>query len=224
MSMTGMRWIFVALLVVVLILGFLNGPLTLGITQEWSSGNYRFAGGTHPVALAFAVVISGLYLLLMYSPAPSIGSPFPGLFRRFVAFFVDFAFAMLVIAPVIGALATLTEWKRTGTFQWSFERATHAGSDIWLTIAGILLGAVALIPYYTVPLIRGRPSPGACVTGYHVIPDDRNTLTPAMAVSRTLVGFFALSAWPLALIVARDSKTGKFWLDKVFHTRAVKLM
>lgn len=223
MGAKEMRWIFVALLAIVIILGFIGGPISLGISQSWSNGNYRFAGGTHPLALALAAVTVGLYLWLMYSPVPSTGSPLPGLFRRFIAFFLDFIIAMIVVAPTVGVLTTITEWKRTGAFQWNFERATQASTDSWFTVAGIFLSTLALIPYYAFPLVRGRPSPGACMAGYHVIPDEGAGMTAGMAVSRTLLGFVAMSAWPLALLIARDRRRGKFWLDKIFHTRAVKL-
>jgi hypothetical protein len=50
-----------------------------------SSSGYRFAGGTQPWALAFAVAVIGLYLLRMYAEPAKLGHPLPGVFRRFVA-------------------------------------------------------------------------------------------------------------------------------------------
>jgi hypothetical protein len=44
-----------------------------------------------------------------------------------------------------------------------------------------------------------------------------------MALLRTLLGFIAACGAYLAPFIARDRKKGKFWLDKVFDTRAVTL-
>lgn len=48
-------------------------------------------------------------------------------------------------------------------------------------------------------------------------------MTVRTAVLRTLLGFVAACGAYLAPFVARDRKKGKFWLDGVFDTRAVRL-
>jgi uncharacterized RDD family membrane protein YckC len=130
---------------------------------------------------------------------------------------------MIAVGPIVGILPTLTEWRRTGVFEWNFERTTHAAGDGWLIGIATTSCFVALIIYYAYPLIRRRPSPGACIAGYQIIADEDATITPQKAVLRTLLGFVATSAWYLAPFIARDRKQGKFWLDKVFDTRAVKV-
>lgn len=221
--MKEFRWLFVIVLAVALSLAFLSAPISLGVSAEWSNGNYRFAGGTHPVALGLALTISGLYLLLMFAPPASFGAPLPSVFRRFGAFWLDFILAMILVTPVVGVLPALTEWKRTGSFQWNFERTTHAPGDGWLLTAGLILVSVGIVLYYAYPLIRCRPSPGACIVGYQIVPDDGITITPKMALLRTLLGIVAASAAYLAPFIARDQQRGKFWLDKVFGTRAMIL-
>jgi hypothetical protein len=223
MRMKELRWLFLAVLAVVLFSSFISGPVTFGISQRWTNGKYLFAGGTHPIALTFALIIVVLYLLLMFAPPPNLGAPFPGVFRRFVAFWLDFVLAMMVIGPFTGILPTLTEWRRTGDFRWNFERTTHAPGDGWLTTAGLILGFVALVFYYAFPLDRRRPSPGACIAGYQIVPDDGVTMTPKAALLRTLLGFIAACGAYLAPFIARDRRKGKFWLDRVFGTRALTL-
>lgn len=85
------------------------------------------------------------------------------------------------------------------------------------------LGFAALVFYYALPLIRCRPSPGACIVGYQIVPDEETIMSRRTAVLRTLLGFIAVAAAYLALFIGRDRKNGKFWLDKVFGTRAVRL-
>jgi len=175
------------------------------------------------LALAFAVGIIFLYLLLPYTEPAELGQPLPGVFRRFVAFWIDFVLAMVAVAPVVGIVPMLTEWKRTGVFSWSFIRATHAPGDGLLITAGLLLTLVALVFYYALPLVWGKPSPGTCIAGYQVVSDDGVTLTLRTAVLRTMLGFIAACGPYIAPFIGRDRKKGKFWLDNVFHTRAMIL-
>jgi hypothetical protein len=223
MTTKELRWLFLAVLGVALCVSFFSEPATYGISAEWTNGNYRFAGGTHPVALTFAFIISVLYCLLMFAPTPNLGEPLPGVFRRFVTFWLDFILALMLMAPVIGVLPALTEWKRTGNFEWNFERTTHAPGDGWLVTVGLVVLFAGLVFYYAFPLIRHRPSPGACITGYQIVPDEGVTMTLRTAILRTLLGFIAACAAYVAPFVARDRKQGKFWLDAVFGTRALIL-
>ncbi len=161
-------------------------------------------------------------LALDVCPPANLGEPLPGVFRRFVTFWLDFILAMILITPIVGIFPALTEWKRTGTFQWHFERTLHAPGDGWLVAAGAILLIPGLVFYFAFPLIRRRPSPGACITGYQVVPDDGITMTVRTAILRTLLGFIAACAAYLAPFIARNRKKGKFWLDTVFGTRALR--
>jgi hypothetical protein len=223
MGMKELRWLFVAVLAAGFGLSLSSDPLTIGVSQEWINGKYRFAGGTSPVALGFALMVAALYLLLMFAPPPRVGEPLPGVFRRFLTFFLDFILAMTLMTPVIGILPTLTEWKRTGTFEWHFGRTVYASGDGWLTAAMLILIVPWLVFYFAFPLIRRRPSPGACIAGYQIVPDDGTRITMRTAILRTLLGFIAACGAYAAPFVARDRKKGKFWLDEIFGTRALKL-
>jgi len=223
MEVKELRWLFIAFLVALIVVSYISTPATFGISQQWTNGEYRFTAGTHPVALALALLFAGLYTLLMIAPPANLGAPLPGVFRRFVTFFLDFLFAMFLVIPIIGILPMLTEWRRTGAFEWYFERTVPAPGDGWLTTAGFLLIIPGLIFYFAFPLLRRRPSPGACVAGYQIVPDEGTTLTVRTAILRTLLGFIAASGAYIAPFIARDRKRGKFWLDAVFGTRALKL-
>jgi RDD family protein len=222
MDIRELRWLFVVVLVGTFILGSVSEPATFGISLQWTNDDYRFAGGTHPVALTLAVIVATLYLLLMFAPPAALGQPLHGVFRRFLTFWLDLALAMVLITPVIGILPALTEWRRTGSFQWNFERMSHAPGDGWLALAVAGFVIWGLVLYFAFPLLRRKPTPGACITGYQIVPDAEKTMTFWLAILRTLLGFIALCAWYLAPFIARDRKNGKFWLDAVFGTRARK--
>lgn len=218
------RWIFLAALAPIAILGFVgSGPTYLGASIEISDGNYRFAGGTDPRALLYAALVIVLYILILRSEPGEQGEPLSGLLRRFVAFWIDFALGMIAIAPVVGILPAMMEWKRTGTFVWNFERMTPAHGDGLLAGIGVLLSFLGLVCFYACPLIYRLPTPGSCIMGYRIVADDGGTLTVKSCVLRVLLGIIATGVWPVAPWIGRDKKKGKFWLDKVFETRAVKL-
>jgi RDD family len=230
MNVRHCRWAFGA--VVGLFLGLLFWisvfdseliPTTVGVSAGWTNGGYQYGGGTAPWLLGFAVMVLALYVLLMEATPIGPGTPFPSVLRRLAAFWLDFIVAMSIVTAPLGLLAVILERRRTGVFQWSFERETYATGD--LAVAGFSVFAcfAFLLFYYAVPVARRRPSPGACILGYQVLPDDAERLTFRKAILRTLLGFLAVAAAPIALFVARRQKEGKFWLDAVFHTRATYL-
>jgi hypothetical protein len=226
MKVSQIRWLFLGLLAFLIVLSIvLSGaqPVTFGASAEWSDGRYQFAGGTNPPALLLAAVAISLYILLMYAVPSELGKPLPGLFRRYVAFWLDFILAMVGITPILGLLPMIVEWRRTGVFRWTFARGSSAPSDGLLATLSVSVTFVALLFYYAWPLIRRRPSPGACVLKYQVLPDDGETLPLRSVVLRVLLGFVAVASFPIAPFISRDRKNGKFWLDKVFNTRALLL-
>jgi uncharacterized RDD family membrane protein YckC len=144
--------------------------------------------------------------------------------RRFVAFWIDFMFAMMVVGPILGILPVLTEWRRTGEFAWNFERTIYAEGDGVMAAMSVALAGAALFCYFTLPLVRNKPTPGSCIMGYQVASEGSAPLSFWKAFARCVLGFAAMSGWFLAFFIARDRKNGKFWLDKVFGTRAVKIV
>ena len=67
MKPTELRWMFIAVLAVLLFVAFWSGPFDFGVSESWTNGSYRFAAGTHPGALALSVLILFLYILLLFS-------------------------------------------------------------------------------------------------------------------------------------------------------------
>jgi hypothetical protein len=216
------RWLFVAFLALEIVASytFSGEPQPSGVSAEWANDAYHFAGGTAPWALGFAVLIASLYILIMDAAPVVSGAPLPGLLRRFAAFSLDFMLAMFMVAPMVGLIPLFFEWKRTRVFAWTFTRTTSTAFDIPVTVVSMLLTVVGLLFYYSIPILRRRPSPGSCILGYQVLPDGENPLTLRRAMLRSVLGFIAVSGAYVAPFVARDQKHGKFWLDRVFGTRA----
>jgi uncharacterized RDD family membrane protein YckC len=223
MNIRLLRWIFATVIATFLVLSFVYEIPAIGVSAEWTNNRYSYSGGTTPWAIASAFLVAVLYFLLMYASPSGTGQPLPGVFRRFVAFWLDFMLGMVAIAPFLGILPLIREWRRTGVFAWTFVRTTPAPGDTLQATVGVLCCSVALVCYFALPLIRRKPSPGTCILGYQVIPVEGTTVGLRTAVLRTLLGFIAVCAAYLAPFVSRDRKRGQFWLDKVFGTQAVRL-
>jgi hypothetical protein len=220
---TDFRWPFLIILAGVILIGNLAEPASLGLSAEWSDVTYRFAGGTAPWALASSVVIGILYSLLMVASSAKTLNPLPGIFRRWLAFWIDFVFAIMMVAPIFGVIPCIREWRRTGIFEWSFERNFSAAGDGWVMALTFLLSFTGILVYWAFPLMRGRPSPGSSILGYQITVSDENPMTFRRAFLRTVVGIVAACAPYLAPFIKRDRKRGQFWLDAVFGTYAVRL-
>jgi uncharacterized RDD family membrane protein YckC len=227
MKVSEIRWLFVGLLTILFILGFVvsmeDESRTIGVSASLTNGHYRFAGGTDPRGLVVALVVIALYFLLMYAVPEELGKPLPGLFRRYIAFWLDFILAVAGISPIVGLIPTIAEWRRTRVFEWTVERTSPAPGDWFLATASILLTFVVLLFYYSWPLMRHRPTPGACVLKYQVVSENGGRLSLRTSVLRALLGFVAVATFYIAPFISRDRKKGQFWLDKVFSTRAVLL-
>ncbi len=225
-TITGMtarqfRWIFVGLLLFEWTATGVSGPSTIGAAAEWSSSDgYRFAAGTSPWALAAALGIAGLYILLMCANFGHTDTPVVGVIRRLAALWLDLMLAMVILAPTIGIFPLLLEWARTGTFAWSVERTTPVATDIPVTMLSTLMGLPVLLFYFAVPVFRRRPSPGACIVGYEVLPDSGKSPTMKTALLRTIIGSVMVWAEPF---IGRDRKKGQLWVDRNFGTRATLL-
>jgi uncharacterized RDD family membrane protein YckC len=226
MKLRYVRWLFLPLLVyfVPASFGFSWLPaVNFGVQAETSNGNYHFSGGTSPWAIVVIAIVIVPYLVLMYAKDEDPpGKPLHGILRRFAAFWIDFIFAMFVIGPVLGILPVLLEWRRTGVFQWYFERDSAAPGDWVQALLGVALCFGFLLLYFSWPLTRRRPTPGGCILNYRVVRDDGSPLRFGRAVLHSLLGFVAMGWWFIALF-GRDKQKGKIWLDKVFNTHAEKL-
>ena len=192
---------------------FWHAPFMLGFSWEWSSTDgYSIAGGSAPWALEASALFLFVYLLLMFAPQAEPGGQIVGWWRRFAAFWLDFIFAMAILAPIVGLIPVYMEWKRTGVFAWMFERDTPApGDTLTSALSGFLMTLIFLF-YFVIPLIRARPSPGACAMGYQIVGDGGLSVGLTTALKRTVAGFTFLG----------DRKRSVAKIDGWFRTHPVK--
>jgi uncharacterized RDD family membrane protein YckC len=130
---------------------------------------------------------------------------------------------MMTVAPLLGLISILIEYRQTGAFDWVIERQEPHPLDALQAFGGVIIVFVAMTVYMAIPLSKGKPTLGACIAGYRVIADEGTQLTFRSACLRALLGSVALLGWPcwiLAYALKRDKEHGTFWLDLIFRTHA----
>ena len=115
MNAKHFRWLFLPLALYLLFRDY-SKTIVIGASLEIHDGEYHFAGGTEPKAIACALGIILLYGLFLFSLPAKHGNPMTGVFRRLLAACLDFILSMMAIVPILGLSLTLIEWKRTGVF------------------------------------------------------------------------------------------------------------
>lgn len=224
MKARELRWFLLGYLALLFVAMSLRSNETVGISANSVNSNYDFEAGAPPWSIAFGVVGAGLYIALLFVERGEYVKPMPHLLRRWLAGLIDWIWALLVPAFVPGLIAILLEYRKTGVFEWVVERQEPQHWDIPLAFAGILATMLVMMPAYCAFCwARGKPTPGSCIFGYRIAPDDGSRLNFWMACLRALLGGMALLGWPcwiLAAFLKRDKLKGQFWLDAIFDTHA----
>lgn len=117
------------------------------------------AAYTTPIAPLFSVLGIVLVFVLMRQELQVGDSRIAPLWRRYVAFLIDFWFSLFVFANVTAMAPLLLEAERTGSFQWRFERDYSVPSD-WTMAVLILICIATMVAYYVSPLANRRQTVG----------------------------------------------------------------
>ncbi len=180
-----------------------------------------YDSGSSPIALLVSFGIFALYVWVMRLPVdPMRRSVSAGMWRRFLAFYVDFMFGMLMVAPWAGLIAVAVEAIHTGTFAWSIHRDEATSADFMLSFGLVLPAMAALLMYFAWPQHRGNPSPGALLFGIWLKCD--KPLSLSSAAGRVVLGLLALSAGLITVPMALADPEKRMWQDKSFRTRVVR--
>ena len=92
-----------------------------------------------------------------------------GVWRRFGAFYLDFMFVLMALAPLAAIPMIVAEAGITGQFQWSFEREFSRPSDSGYLLPGIFCIFLGLYYYFYKHGQLNKPTIGQYVLNYTVI-------------------------------------------------------
>lgn len=219
MKTANLRWFSVAYFVLIVAAIESRAHKLAGAGPTWLDGNYGFEAGALPSSLAIGILGTVLLIALTLAPVATT-RPMPHLFRRWVAAWIDWILAFVLPTPFAGLAFAWNEYQRTGIFRWISQSPEPTTAQLG-TITLFIISTMVL--YFAIPWRLGKPTPGACILGDRISPDDGSQLTFGGAILRVLLGSVALLAWPswiLSFFVKRNRSAGKFWVDEVCKTHA----
>jgi hypothetical protein len=223
MKAASLRWFLLAYFVLLIAAAQIRSNEMGGSGPTWLDGNYGFEAGAPPWSLAFGIIGVGLFIVLISSSVDESAKPMPHLFRRWIAGWIDWILAFVAPTPFAGLAFVWIEYRRTGVFKWIIQSQDPSNLQMDMIVLFILF---SMVLYFAVPWWLGKPTPGACILGYRICPNDGSRFTFRNAIFRVLLGSVALLGWPswiLSYFLKRDKSRGKFWLDAVFKTHAQRL-
>jgi uncharacterized RDD family membrane protein YckC len=220
MKAAPLRWLLLAYFVLLMIAVQIRSKDLGGSGPTWLDGNYGFEAGAPPWSLAIGVIGAGFFIALISSSDDQISRSMPHLFRRWIAGWIDWILAFVVPTPFAGLVFVWDEYRQTGVFKWIIQSQEPSNLQLSMIVLFILS---SMVLYFAVPWWLGKPTPGACILGYRICPDDGSRFTFLNAIFRVLLGSVALLGWPswiFSYFLKRDKSRGKFWLDAIFNTHA----
>lgn len=212
-------------LVFILVVGFFyicsafsGGKLTA--SSECVNHDCVVSAAASPASIVGALIL--LVFVSFYRQAPFEKSPIAvGVWRRFGAFFLDYALTLFILSPVYTLPILIGEASHVGNFSWSFEREFSRPSDTAFLLPGIFATFVGILFYFYIHLRMSRQTVGQYVFGYRIVDGSLKNGSPAY-VKRVLLAPIGLCAWPVSVIFALRNPTKAFWWDIVSNTFAVK--
>jgi len=166
--------------------------------------NYKYQF-TASASLASILCSLGLLLILFLTPNKNkiyISENIVPLWRRIVAFFIDFTVILLIATPPAVLLVLIAEYRFTGNFLWQVKRDWSRNSDFLIIPIGFILVTLAFIIYLSLPPTKGRQTLGKYLLRYHFYSPNKSKITLIQSVSHTILGFFLSCIWIISVPVA----------------------
>lgn len=166
----------------------------------------------------FAAVAFAL-LILIYRPSASKPQPHRPvrLWRRLVAFLIDYFVSLMMIIPTIILVIVASRYFMTGDWAWTFQLAQESTTNLigFLSFASTI---ILMYLYFWLHTRFGRATLGQYVMGFQIMADSDH---PRFGWS-PLFAFIAMCSWHLWIWFKKDedSKIGQYWWDRASGTRA----
>jgi hypothetical protein len=215
------RFLVLALLVVAFFAVGWASDGNVGASSECINGRCVVAASSSLLAVIAAFGLIGLMYFYPQRQCPLDPSRVVGVWRRFGSFLVDFAFVLMIVAPLAALPVLAEEAKYADTFQWSFAREYSRPTDSLYFSLGALACFAALFLYFYQHARLGRPTVGQYVLSYRVVPSGGNK--PSYAL-RVLLSFVGLCMWPVSMILASRNPHKTFWWDAATNTEVVRVV
>jgi uncharacterized RDD family membrane protein YckC len=214
------NWIAFSIFLAFLPLFFL-GKQEVGFSIEIKNGVTRVAGGSSPSMLLVVLIV-----LFLFFNMPGVNREElkkAGMRRRFFSIVLDSFLSIFFFSATAGLIPMALEFARTKEFAWQFERDYLTPSDKLFGLPLVLITMFSIFMYFAYPMSRGKQTIGEYVLGLKVVgADGVQQLSLKQAMFRTVLGYVALCAAPITLILGKD-KQGRTWYDKVTECRVLRV-
>lgn len=197
-----------------LICVYFFGGGQIGFSYEQNDQKIIVACGTHPVLLGWAAVGIGVFYALIHRNYHLQTAGTPSLRRRFVAFVIDFYFALFISGSIEAILPLIVEARRTGHFAWHFVRRFSVPSDAMFALLA-LLSIILLAIYFIYPMTRGKQTVGCYLM--RIVVRRRGAENASFSWRQGLMRLryeaMGFGFWPYTLWKGIDN-SGQTWYDR----------
>lgn len=216
-----MRLLAFLVVIVAFVLSTWASGGSIGASSECVNDDCLVAASSSALSIVTAIV---LLLFLVFYPrheeVPDL-SKAVGVWRRFGAFFLDFALAILIASPIVTLPILFAEASHSGAFVWSFHRDFSRPTDsLYLAPAAFAMFLVLFLYFYLHARI-GRATIGQYILGFRIRPADGND-APKHGM-RVVLSFMGLCVWPVSAILALCHPRKAFWWDSATATNAIRM-
>jgi len=208
-----------------LLVGFVLMELIVGTTVGFSvkvvNDKALVEGGSNPALLIWAAVSIPVLARTWIREMPCEVVGVPSWKRRFAAVVIDFFVATAVMAPFLGLVPLAIEASRTGTLVWAFERHYTVASDWYVVIPLTVIGMLALMLYFALPIVRDRQTIGCFLLRLKVTPGKSvlgGRFALPQALRRVVLAFIGLCSGPFIWLLGRG-EDGTTWYDRMTNCR-----
>jgi len=123
----------------------------VGLSYFRSGEKTVVSSATHPVPLVWAAAGICFFWILMRKEFREEPTACASLARRFLAFLVDLYLVVLVSGSVLVLIPLSVEARRTGHFEWSFDREYVVPTDAYVLLPLSLIGVLVLFFIMRIP-------------------------------------------------------------------------
>lgn len=178
-----------------------------------------FSTVREPYAALWALVVGAFAIVFPQSTDLARTDQGVDIWRRLIAYLIDFFGAAIVGLVVMGAALQLIAFMVFGTTDLSVIDSSDPIAGV-LGLCGLLGGFALMYFFLWLPPKLGRATPGQYVMGYRIV---SNSDVPQFAMRPVLIFVAHASAHIWIWFDARGRNDGHFWWDRVTGTRAVKV-
>jgi uncharacterized RDD family membrane protein YckC len=188
---------------------------SIGFSCHTSSDGIDVSAGTHPAVLVWAALVICFYVFLLKKRISTNVVGNAGLFRRVLAYLIDFPLVVVTTSCVTAIIPLAAEAHRVGHFEWSVQRDYLVSSDLGVILPLSLLSLVELFFYFVYPLTRGKQTIGDYIMRIKVTPrfGNEGRFTWGAAIERVFYSAAGLMLWPYTVWKKLD-RNGQTWYDR----------